>query len=100
MSLKLYLICQKEVHVEDWSSYYSGAVVVAKNQKDAVRIHPSGEAHWNDKNNTWLDNEGEIVSFNEWPTLKDITCSLVSNTVEPTYSSHGQVVCSSYHPGG
>lgn len=97
MSLKIYKISQN-VNVE--YDTYSDAVVVAENEEAAKRIHPSSPNYWkwNDTDNCWQMHGRSSWIETEWATPKDITCTLVAETVSPIYTA-GQVVCASYHAG-
>lgn len=90
---KLFLISQS---VNDDYDTYDSAVVVAKSERDALKIHPSKFTRYTDSG------EWSIEASWEWVPFKDAISGAVSVKcigVADNSLNEGDVICASFNAG-
>lgn len=92
----LYLISQSTNNEYDT---YDSAVVVAKNEYNAKRIHPSGNKEYDHTVGKWVSKNAIIPFFDDsWcDNLDDILVTYIG--VASSGMNDGEVVCASYNAG-
>ena len=91
MSLKLYKISQA---MNTGYDTYDSAVVVAKNEEDARRIHPDGSgAKWDGKK--WKSER--TTGMRTWCAPEDVKVEFIG--IPDERFKAGNVVCASFHAG-
>lgn len=70
----------------DYPYAYNSAIVVAKNEEQAKRIHPNGEHKWDDTAEGWnfIDRSRLIESVDiifEWCTLKAVKVEYIGKSI-------------------
>ncbi len=82
----------------DRTDLYTKAVVIAKTEQDARKIHPENDEDsiffWDDSNNTWVCEEYSITDDEAWPSPKELEVRLIG--VADDSMKEGEVVSLSF----
>ena len=86
--LKLFLISQ---NINQDYDTFDSAVVVAKNENSARKIHPNISVH-----KDWW--KKPLDDYSSWVNSKDVEVQFIGNVENPKLKNK-QVVCASYNAG-
>jgi hypothetical protein len=94
--MRLFLLSQSTNRGYDT---FDSCIVAAKNEKDAILMHPSRNSYiW--KNNQWMyqrqDGTISLFSSRDWTSPKDVTCEYIGQAKPDTEAC---VILASFNAG-
>ena len=86
--------------INDNYDTYDSCVVIAENEKEAVKVHPNGYQNWDTRGQKSESRYFRYENFDiyDWSEIQHIKVELIG-VADESLDTEIKVVCSSFNPG-
>ena len=86
--------------INDDYDTYDSCIVIAENEEEAVKVHPSSYQNWDTRGQIIEDSYFKYENFNinDWAEIEDIKVELIG-IADKSLDTEIKVVCASFNAG-